>query len=1490
MEDILVAVVKNTAKRTRAGWSPASRIFIAAGAALAAIGMLSSSLIASRAELPPSPADTLATLELAYPAGHQFDSRIRRNLDGSFAVEHRDTTATPAEVQAQVLPLRNLMNDPRSHVNAHFPAYFAQASRVESGGVGVYARPLGASQRSVGELGSDGTLLFMNAFDKCDVAYRCSPLKTEEFLCLRAPGGAASWAWDLDLHAAGIALHPRLNAAGVIELLDASGSARLRIDAPEGKDANGRALRYGHRLNYTLDTAVAGVCRVTLTANLDGLAFPVVIDPSWASTANMIDHRASHTTTLLSSGLMLIAGGSNGSSIALCELFDPAGNNGLGSFSSTGAMNSPRSQHVATLLQDGRVLVTGGQDSAGIVLDTGELYDPVAGTWSLITPTKMSAARQFHTSSLLPSGQVLITGGTSATTPLVDVDLFNPTANTFAPAPPMSTARELHTATTLGNGKVMVCGGQDIALNEIQSAEVFDPLANSGAGQWTPTVSTMSAGRFSHKAVLLKNGQVLIAGGFNVGLFPSAETYDPVGNSFTPTGSMSRVRTEHRIAILPNGKVILCGCHDGSFANVELYDPFTSPLGSFQITGSMVTPHTKHTVTTMKDGRILVVGGFVSAFLNTAEIYDPHSEPVAQTITANGATPLAIAFQTNSIDDTASSFAVASQPTHGTLTGTGANRVYTAASGYSGSDSFSFTSTDFFGVSKPAAIMITVNSLVPIVSGTSPNASIAGSPGFIMTVNGSGFVAGSVVQFNGSNRTTTFVNSSQLTTQIPASDVSVAGNAAITVVNPAPGGGTSAPQTFITLGGALGVWTVTNRLDSGTGSLRFCMNNVRAGDTINFDQNVFALVNSSAATVINILSQLPTLDKGGVTIDASNTRVAINGSGAGSAYGLLITSDSNMVMGLSILGFTKDGIGVIGGKNNVLGGSRALPGVGAGPNGQGLRIAGNGAFGIEIDAGGSNNVVKGCWIGLDASGAASQPNLAGILLQNGSNSNQIGSALSDEANFISGNLFEGVTVSDMGTNNNLVLGNIVGASAISTTTTQTAASTSRDIGDSFTSLGGRGAVSNGSAGIFLSKGTNDTQVGGDAPGQSNGIGYNGGNGVEVRATLSKNNSSKGNRISKNKHGGIALFDGSNNGIQPPQIDVVYQSAVAPRDAGGMTTVHISGHASTDGTVEVFTDSEAQGGSLWGRTPCSGGLFVTDVSVKSGENITATLTDANGNTSPFSVFGPAPSFGAPSFTSPLSGFAMVGSPFSLTLTASGTQPMVFGAAQLPPGLVLSDNVITGIPTVSGTYMVHITATNSSGTDSQTLVIVVNSNFTVDTDGDGVPDWLENLAGTDPNNALTFPATHDPLSVDKITFKLGAGTAPDTLTAQIRLTLPAGLVATGTMASVQVGNVIRQGLMLDAKGHSAKGTTSLTVKPSGKGSNTMIVVFSIKNDRLKSDLSANGFTDTTTVAPGSKLPLSVGLAFSTGGTTYVSSNSVSVLYSAKKGKGGNGKRAK
>lgn len=120
------------------------------------------------------------------------------------------------------------------------------------------------------------------------------------------------------------------------------------------------------------------------------------------------------------------------------------------------------------------------------------------------------------------------------------------------------------------------------------------------------------------------------------------------------------------------------------------------------------------------------------------------------------------------------------------------------------------------GGGTSAGATFTVANPVPVASSLSPNSVQAGSAGFAMTVNGSGFVSSSTIQWNGVSLATTFNSAASLTATVPSSDVSGAGTASVTVVSPGPGGGTSAGVTFTITsppppsksggGGAMGIW------------------------------------------------------------------------------------------------------------------------------------------------------------------------------------------------------------------------------------------------------------------------------------------------------------------------------------------------------------------------------------------------------------------------------------------------------------------------------------------------------------------------------------------------------------------------------------------------------------------------------------------------------------------------------------------------------------
>jgi parallel beta-helix repeat protein len=157
---------------------------------------------------------------------------------------------------------------------------------------------------------------------------------------------------------------------------------------------------------------------------------------------------------------------------------------------------------------------------------------------------------------------------------------------------------------------------------------------------------------------------------------------------------------------------------------------------------------------------------------------------------------------------------------------------------------------------------------------------------------------------------------------------------------------------------------VTSRTDSGAGSLRMALLSAIPGDHITFDPAVFP---PSSPATITLLSALPEIAMGNLTIDASNAGVILDGRYVPSGDGIRITSSGNTIKGLQIVRFPDDGIEITNGaKNNTIGGDWT---VGSAPRGEGNIITLNKGNGVNINGTGTNNnTVIGNLIGLDADG------------------------------------------------------------------------------------------------------------------------------------------------------------------------------------------------------------------------------------------------------------------------------------------------------------------------------------------------------------------------------------------------------------------------------------------------------------------------------------------------------------------------------------------
>ena len=378
--------------------------------------------------------------------------------------------------------------------------------------------------------------------------------------------------------------------------------------------------------------------------NSNSIAYTIQAGPFVATTGQMETPRSGETATQLTTGQVLIAGGMSTSGVEnSAELYTTTSQTFA---AAANAMNVARWLHTATLLNDGTVLIAGGSSlSNETTLNSAEIYDPVAGTFTLL-PNTLNTARVGHTATLLSNGQVLIVGGYDPTTGIIsDAELYDPTAQVFIDLGNTNTPRFHHTATLLQNGQVLISGGETdpTPSGAYNTAEIFNPATWA----FTALSVNMTSVREGHAATLLNNGQVLVTGGDlpAAGSLNTSEIYDPVANTFTAvSATMTAPRIYHDAVLLNGGTVLLSGGETDSGGNstalnsAEIYNPTSQTFTA--VAGNMVSVREHQTATLLNDGTVLEDGGTDGTnIFNTAEIYTASKLTGLSSIAISPATP-----------------------------------------------------------------------------------------------------------------------------------------------------------------------------------------------------------------------------------------------------------------------------------------------------------------------------------------------------------------------------------------------------------------------------------------------------------------------------------------------------------------------------------------------------------------------------------------------------------------------------------------------------------------------------------------------------------------------------------------------------------------------------------------------------------------------------------------------------------------------------------
>lgn len=306
-------------------------------------------------------------------------------------------------------------------------------------------------------------------------------------------------------------------------------------------------------------------------------------------------------------GKVFITGGDRAiGGVATVQMFDPASKR----FFLSGQLLQRRFVHSATVNSEGRLIVAGGfnYDADGRFLATVEEYDTVSGTSS--ARPALCAPRDNHHAVALADGRLMFIGGDSDEAGYISrVEIYDPDSGSDRCDRHLSVGRVHEAVADPGDGYVYVFGGLSVAPDFSVVYQRSIERISKTTGEIEPA-GNMRWGRKQFEATPLKDGTVLITGGFSDGKpTDTAELYDPKTGLSVELPAMEDARAGHGATLLSDGKVLLSGGigTDGVSRSTELFDP---QRGDFVAGPVMRASRSLHVSVAVGDNQVLLSGGY----------------------------------------------------------------------------------------------------------------------------------------------------------------------------------------------------------------------------------------------------------------------------------------------------------------------------------------------------------------------------------------------------------------------------------------------------------------------------------------------------------------------------------------------------------------------------------------------------------------------------------------------------------------------------------------------------------------------------------------------------------------------------------------------------------------------------------------------------------------------------------------------------------------